>query len=169
LGLCWDDVYEKQSLVSSNPERAKRSFDDKVLEKAKTLTSIEAVADLYNVTYGFWTTKVLSQLVQNNKQLDRLYDRLAEKIDNSSQTCNNTIRVELQRFYFSDYYYLLVDKVTGSNHTGELTFRHFVVEQTPWSAVVQFFWVICAWIDARFAAKKALLHRIRLSPVQKVK
>ena len=73
VGTCWDEAFSGKTLKSG---RAKRDYEDKLLQKAETFCDQREIAALYAASHALWSQKVINQLLENQKRTDGQFEKL---------------------------------------------------------------------------------------------
>ena len=165
---CWDEAFDNEILLESvNPIRMKRHFEELVLTEAKKLKSQDEILVLYSKVIQQWSDKVVEQLVKNSE----LQKNLTATILDRMTTCNESIKIQLEEFFFTDLIWLFSDTWCGTNYTLErdLTLKKWSWSQSPQTGFVSVMILIGRFLDDRCASRLAKKYGIRPNCFFKVK
>ena len=156
VGTCWDTVYAEQdkTLIStSDPQRYRRDFEDLIFQKAKTLSEVEKVAELYSATHAFWSEKVLAQLIENDLNMKAA-------MSSFNQTCKDSVR----EFFITDFFDILAGWFSSKHNVDGKTMMNFIWSQSSWGSIVASCFVLAGWIDQQFARRLAFKWGLKRHP-----
>ena len=170
VGTCFDESFGQDAFNSDEAvQRSKRSFDEKLLDKAEKLNDFQEVVKLYHTSQVVMTNRIVDEVRKLNRVTTEKFDELNLKVDTISAKVNETVVGEFQKFYLSDFYNCIVGWWTGKDLTNGKTIGYIVQESSPWAGIWTILVGILGWLDARFASKLAKYFGFKLSPYNKVK
>jgi len=169
VSQCFDDSFKTATFDSDESVvRAKREFDDKLLEKAESIADPADLARLYHEAHLFWSNKLIEEIRTNRKEMREEFEKLTGKVEEESNKVNETVKVVLEEFFFSDFLNLFWKMCGGKNRTGEKTLAYLISNQSPLACVTLFLTGLFGWFDARIASRLAKHFGFKLSPYNKV-
>ena len=175
VGTCYAASFGPGPLAwNKDSDRKKRSFDKKVEEAGRKLSTVDEVVDFFVSKDAYWNNKLVEELVLTRLESSRQFIKLQRELEDLLVKHANSSEIKFRDFFTSDIKLFWETYWTGDNSSeiGTMNFGSWIWKQWPmaWisACVGSVIGVFFKFTDDSWAASFVKNRKVQLNGVQKV-